>query len=353
MGPPGGGRTSITQRYVRHFNLINAVPFSDVSLARVFTAISDWFLAARGFGSAVKSLSGAAVAATIDVFNTVSASLLPTPLKSHYTFNLRDSSKVFQGMSGASGETVKDKDAFVRLWMHECQRVFHDRLISDEDRNWFVTMAAEKISDHFGSDWKKARPRGALVYGNYLNPDAIAIGKAVYQQIEDMDELQKVMDNYLEDFNAMTRKPMSLVLFRNAIEHVSRISRVINQPSGHALLVGVGGSGRKSLATLSASIADFKLLSIEISKSYDKNAWADDLKRILELAGGQGKAVVFLFDDTQIVREQMVEDINGLLNVGEVANLFLADELTAIFETISKDAIAAGINSGSKAEMYV
>ena len=109
------------------------------------------------------------------------------------------------------------------------------------------------------------------MYGNYLNPDAIAIGKAVYQQIEDMDELQKVMDNYLEDFNAMTRKPMSLVLFRNAIEHVSRISRVLRQSQGNALLLGVGGSGRQSLCRLSTSMLEFELYQVEIAKGYGPN----------------------------------------------------------------------------------
>lgn len=78
---------------------------------------------------------------------------------------------------------------------------------------------------------------------------------------------------------------MSLVLFTNAIEHVSRISRVINQPYGNALLVGVGGSGRKSLTTLAVSIADFKLFSIEISKSYGMADWREDMKAIMILAG--------------------------------------------------------------------
>lgn len=55
MGPPGGGRTSITQRYVRHFNLLNFVPFSNDSLQRVFGTILDWFLQ-RGFNSTVKQV---------------------------------------------------------------------------------------------------------------------------------------------------------------------------------------------------------------------------------------------------------------------------------------------------------
>lgn len=55
MGPPGGGRTSITQRYVRHFSLLNFVPFSNESLQRVFGTILEWYLQ-RGFNSAIKQV---------------------------------------------------------------------------------------------------------------------------------------------------------------------------------------------------------------------------------------------------------------------------------------------------------
>jgi dynein heavy chain, axonemal len=109
MGPPGGGRTRITQRYVRHFNLINFVPFSDESLGRVFGTILDWFLN-KGFPGSIKSVSGSIVTATVDVYNNISENLLPTPAKSHYTFNLRDMSKVFQGVL-----QVKDCAGYNRL----------------------------------------------------------------------------------------------------------------------------------------------------------------------------------------------------------------------------------------------
>ena len=46
MGPPGGGRTRITQRYVRHFNVLGFVPFDKDSLTRVFSTIVQWCLGA-------------------------------------------------------------------------------------------------------------------------------------------------------------------------------------------------------------------------------------------------------------------------------------------------------------------
>lgn len=155
----------------------------------------------------------------------------------------------------------------------------------------------------------------------------------------------------MDDYNQVSQQPMKLVMFLDAIEHVSRISRILRQPKGNALLLGVGGSGRQSLTRVAAFTAEMHCFQIEIAKGYGKNEWREDVKKVLLRAGKEGKPTVFLFTDSQIVLESFLEDINNILNSGEVPNIFDMADTDQIFLAVRPVCQAEGINP-TKQNMY-
>eukprot|EP00435_Cladocopium_sp_Y103_P052119 s197_g16.t1 len=108
-------------------------PTSEEAMSTIFGSIISGFLGR--FKSEVQGLANASVQATIDIYNKCGDELLPTPTRPHYTFNLRDVSKVFQGLLMVKAMHVPNAEAFTRLWYHELSRVFCDRLISKADKD--------------------------------------------------------------------------------------------------------------------------------------------------------------------------------------------------------------------------
>ena len=339
MGPPGGGRNPVTPRYLRHFNYLSFVEMSDKSVSTIFNAIVSSFLSAK-FNEDVQSTGTAIVGATVDLYNQIREALLPTPNKSHYTFNLRDMGRVVQGFMRGDAKLIQTAGAAQTLWLHECMRVFRDRLVNSSDAAWFDTTTAKLFTEHFGAEQKDVVDTERVIYGDYMVPGAEI---RTYAQVKDMTALLKVVEDYLEDYNSMASKPMKLVMFLDAIEHVSRVCRVIRLPLGNALLLGVGGSGRQSLTRLAAAMEEFELFQVEIVKGYGQNDWKDDLKTVLKMAGKDGKDTVFMLTDTQIVQESFLEDVNNILNAGEVPNLMGMEDMEEITEALSKLMTAEGI----------
>lgn len=79
-------------------------------------------------------------------------------------------------------------------------------------------------------------------------------------------------------------------------------------------------------------MAGYALFQPEIGSAYGVNEWREDLKKVLKQSGGTGKDLVFLFTEGQIKEEIFLNDIDSLLNSGEVPNLFSIEEKQEIIE---------------------
>jgi len=123
---------------------------------------------------------------------------------------------------------------------------------------------------------------------------------------------------------------MNLLLFDYMLSHLSRVARVINKPQGHGLLVGLGGNGRTSISRLAAYVNDCSTQKIELHKSYGVIEWREDLRTLYKSLGIDNKKIAFSFSDKEIRDEVFVEDINSILNVGELTSLFNTEDIDEI-----------------------
>ncbi|XP_036080207.1 dynein heavy chain 6, axonemal isoform X2 [Rousettus aegyptiacus] len=348
--PPGGGRNPVTPRFIRHFSMLCLPMPSEHSLKQIFQAILNGFL--NDFPPAVKQTASNIVEASVEIYNRMSVDLLPTPAKSHYVFNLRDLSKCVQGILQCDSGTIREQIQIFRLFCHECQRVFHDRLINNEDKNYFHAILTEMANKHFGiaidPEYFLSKP---IIFGDFIKFGADKSDR-IYDDMPDMEKISNVLQDYLDDYNLTNPKEVKLVFFQDAIEHVSRIARMIRQERGNALLVGVGGTGKQSLTRLAAHICGYRCFQIELSRGYNYDTFHEDLRKLYKLAGIDDKNMVFLFTDTQIVVEEFLEDINNILNSGEVPNLFEKDELEQVLAATRPRAKEAGISEGNRDEVF-
>ena len=152
----------------------------------------------------------------------------------------------------------------------------------------------------------------------------------LYEEVKEHGKLEALLDDCLDDYNAMFPTQMNLVFFEDAIIHLGRCCRLLRQPRGNAMLVGVGGSGKQSTTRMAAFISQMDCIQISISRGYGLNEFREDIKTLMIRTGVEGKDTVFLFTDAQIVVETMLEDINNVLNSGEIPNLFPTDEMDKI-----------------------
>lgn len=108
-------------------------------------------------------------------------------------------------------------------------------------------------------------------------------------------------------------------------------------PRGSALLVGVGGSGKQSLARLAAFISGLEVTQIQLKKGYGVGDLKNELSGLYLKAGLKNVGIMFLMTDAQIPNEQFLVMINDMLASGEIPDLFPDDEIENIIAGVRNE----------------
>ncbi|NWQ91943.1 DYH17 protein, partial [Burhinus bistriatus] len=326
---PTAGSFTIDSRLQRHF-CVFAMSFpSQEALLTVYSTILAQHLALQRMPPAVQKLQPQLVAAALALHQKVASTFLPTAIKFHYLFNLRDLSNIFQGLLFSTPECLKSPVDLVRLWLHEAERVYGDKLVDERDQKGFGKMLVDTCKKFFAElseDLVFAKPN---IYCHF----AQGMGEPKYLPVPSWLTLNKLLGEALDNYNEVNAA-MSLVLFEDAVSHICRISRILESPWGNALLVGVGGSGKQSLARLAAYISSLNVFQITLRKGYGIPDLKLDLASQYIKAAVKNSPTVFLMTDSQVAEESFLVLINDFLASGEVPGLFQDDDLENIISAM-------------------
>ncbi|CAL6039825.1 Outer-arm_dynein beta [Hexamita inflata] len=336
---PYAGSFEINQQYQWHYTTFSIELPNTRILKQIYGNIFNAHLAKDPKFGHVRKLADPIISTLLDVHNKIVTEFPPTAIKFHYQFNLRDLTNIVDGLMKVKPEHMKSPVVLTQLLVHECDRVYMDRLVDVPDRDKYKKAVNDIIVKNLTQvniPVGEGRPKsGAAVQMQQIAIDmaevfpttklnlftnfTIAIGDGQYAQITAQERLKQLLDEALTNHNS-ERAEMNLVLFQDAMEHICKISRIIS--TSDALLVGVGGSGKQSLAKLAAYINGYEVFEITISSNYGIDAFKEDLQKLYENAGLKGIPTMFLFTDTQIVNEEFLVFLNDILSSGNVAGLF-------------------------------
>ncbi|KAG8573239.1 hypothetical protein GDO81_012334 [Engystomops pustulosus] len=340
---PTAGSFTINPRLQRHFTVF-AVSFpSNDALEAIFAKILSFHFQQYSFHPSILRTGPTVIQAAMWLSQKMVQNFLPTAIKFHYIFNLRDIANIFQGILFATPDCLKQSNDLVQLWLHESSRVYGDKLVEAKDSELFRKLLHDTARKYFDGLEDHVLFREPLIFCHFAN----GIGAPSYLPVQGWDALRKTLVEALDSYNELNAA-MNLVLFEDAMQHVCRISRILEEPRGYALLIGVGGSGKQSLSKLAAYISSLEVFQITLKNGYAIQDLRVDLANLYIRTGAKNMPTVFLLTDAHVPDERFLVLINDLLASGEVPDLFNDEEVDTIVSGIRNEVRGLGLEDSKE-----
>ncbi|KAG5186150.1 dynein heavy chain [Tribonema minus] len=322
--PTDPGRVPLPPRLLRHAPVLLVDAPARESLRQIYGAFAAALLRLQ---PPLRGARAALTEAMLDLYARNAARFSPDA-HPQYVYSPRELSRWVRALH----EAVAPLDALspaglVRLWAHEGLRLFSDRLVTQEERDWCEAAVDAVALEHFGNAATQPdgdAPSGALarplLYGSWLSQHYAPVSRPVLR-----DFLRARLRVFYEE-----ELDVPLVMFDEAVDHVLRIDRVLRQPMGHVLLVGESGVGKTVLSKFVAWMNGLSIFQIKAARGYALEAFDADLRAVMRRAGCGGERVCFIFDESNALAPAFLERMNALLASGEIPGLFEGDDRAAL-----------------------
>jgi dynein heavy chain 1 len=337
--PTDVGRSPLGDRFLRHAPLIMVDYPGEVSLQQIYGTFNGAVL------KIIPSLRGYAQALTKAMvqFYLESQVRFTPAIQPHYVYSPRELTRWVRGIYEAV-KPLEDLtlEGLVRIWAHEALRLFQDRLVDEDERQWTEEACHRIALEHFPTIDESSALRRPILFSNWLSKNYVPV---------DREQLREFVKARLKTF-CEEEVDVPLILFNDVLEHVLRIDRVFRQPQGHLILIGVSGSGKTTLSRFVAWMNGLKVFQIKVHGKYSAEDFDDDLRDVLRRAGCKGEKLCFIMDESNVLDSGFLERMNTLLANAEVPGLFEGDDFAALMTACKEGAQRQGLLLDSQEELY-
>ena len=385
-----------TARLIRHFAVHSLSQPADEQTVAIFTQILSSHLlecyfygaassmqgdgnnaAARSSGSYAMFETGAhgvgmrLVQATVSLHNSVMRRFVASAQHFYYGFSMKHIADTVQGLLQVTPSVSSSPRALARLWLHETSRVYSDCLSSTSHRNDFLRLQRDVLrqeictpdmgsgrsgknnnntGDKFegdqllaawsASDTSEAQQefqRPEIVFGRIGGMSVARYGEFPGGISGATSELNDIQSQFSESLNSS-----NLVLFQEAVTDIIKISRVLQVTGGHGLLVGVGGSGKRSLTRLASRLAHVDLREIRHDNPNDTTEFSETLKSICREAGVKGLVVAVMITEPLLASSYVMHIVNSMMSGGGMGGLFSKNEKEQMCQAVKAEVRRSG-----------
>ena len=229
--PTDPGRVPLSHRFLRHAPLIMVDYPGEVSLKQIY---GTYTRAVLKVVPNLRAYTDPLTDAMVD-FYLASQRRFTTDIQAHYVYSPRELTRWVRGIYEAIKPLeVLTVEGLVRVWAHEALRLFQDRLVAEDERQWTDENIDATAMTHFPTINKDESLTRPILFSNWTSKNYIPVDREVLREYTK----QRLRVFYEEELD------VPLVLFNDVLDHVLRIDRVFRQVQGHLLLIGVSGSGK-------------------------------------------------------------------------------------------------------------
>uniref|UniRef100_A0A7S2LKS4 AAA+ ATPase domain-containing protein n=1 Tax=Leptocylindrus danicus TaxID=163516 RepID=A0A7S2LKS4_9STRA len=337
--PTDAGREEMSLRWLRHAPLLLVDFPARESLMQIYRTFNGGIM--KLFPN-LKGQTDALTEAMVDLYTANQIKFTPD-IQPQYFFSPRELSRWVRGIYEAVHDLdVLTNEDLVRIWAHEALRLFSDRLVTEQEKQWCEEKVDEVARTYFaGVDHEVALER-PLFYSSWLTKDTRRINR---------DELKTFLAARLRVFYE-EELDVPLVVFDEVLEHVLRIDRVLRQPMGHCLLVGDSGVGKTVLSKFVSWMNGLSIFQIKAHSRYGLHEFNEDLRAVMKRVGVEGEKVCFIFDEANALDSGFLEAMNALLASGEVPGLFEGDDYAALMSACRDSASRDGLIIDQEEELW-